>query len=152
MKKVFLAIAIVVTTALAASAQNYKHFDGDLPGRYLATQSKLATSPTSPCNKGEEPFITFLKKWNTDAAFRKERVKTADNQPFFDAADKKEMILNQMPYLKQYKALPVAANARTGSTFYAVAADYVGFTFMGGYICFQRIDGKWYVIDLGLAG
>ncbi len=149
MKKLFLAIAIVVTTALAASAQNKEHFyDKGFPERYLATQSKLATSPTSPCNKGEEPFITFLKKWNTDAAFRKERVKTDEINAPYD----KEKILNQMPYIKQYKALPVAANARTGSTFFAVAADYVGFHFSSGYIFFQRIDGKWYVIDLGLAG
>lgn len=157
MKRFLFLLVAVLATTIGTMAQDASYFDkwqsshnwyGD---SYLAKQSNLVTAATSSCNQGKEPFITFLKKWNTSSEFRKERIKTVSTE-FMSADDSREMILNSLKFLADYKVLPVAANAAKKRTFYAVDANHVGFHQAGCMIQFQRIDGKWYVISLGLAG
>lgn len=140
--------------AISAFAQIPTSQFPENPDKYLAKQSALATAPTSACNKGEEPFTSFLKKWNADASFRNDRVMgLADD--WNTADESKDNILRALKLLATYKGLPVAAKPGKWGvfrTFYGVTANTVGYCKDGVIINFQRVNGKWYVTFLGLAG
>lgn len=153
MKKLFTLLAMAII-AISASAQISTSNFPESPSSYSAKQSALAIAPTSACNKGVEPFTSFLKKWNTNATFRKERVMGLSDD-WNSAEENKQNILNGLNYLTDYKVLPVAAKPGkygTFRTFFGVTANTVGYSKEGVMIHFQRVDGKWYVTFLGLAG
>lgn len=153
MKKLLLFFVMTVV-AIAAHAQIPTSQFPDAPSKYLAKQSALAIAPTSECNKGNEPFTTFLKKWNTSSSFRQERVMGLSDD-WNTADENKSQILSGMQYLKEYKALPVASKPGKWGvfrSFFGVTANTVGYCKDGVVIHFQRVDGKWYVTFLGLAG
>ncbi len=149
MKKTILAFVMAIVMSVSASAQSWSE---NLPQSYLSAQCKLVVSPTSECNKGEEPFSKFLAKFNTSKKFRQERVRITSNTLEFQ--NEGPMLGNYVNALPDYNAIPLkAVNRRTGfKTWFNVSADMVCYYFPGGYICFERVDGLWYVVAVNLAG
>lgn len=158
MRKNLLLLTAVLFISIAAFAQNLQTIDDvpwNAPWKYLPKQSALAMSPTAACNQGEEPFKDFIRKWNASEALRKERVYAEEGDI--------DIYRYQLDGLEVYGVLPVAAGKsvfvktgggkmRTYRSFYNVTANTVGFCQEGCNLNFARIDGKWYLVFIGLAG
>lgn len=142
-----LALMLVMLPALALEKADF----GSIPEKYLPRQCALVASPTSACNQGDEPFSTFIAKWNKSKKFREERIYAFDD---FE----RESIGYQFPAINIYGLLPMAPKkgVRKYKTYFSVTANTVGFYSYSidgaGWIQFQRIDGKWYVVGLAVAG
>lgn len=117
-----------------------------------------------PCNKGSEPFSTFLDKFNNDASFRASRCASSEYTYYFTDKSMLEFILNDISdaggfpikgyskkvgYDKEYKYdiyewgfwCYIDSDSIVYSTIYNADKNY------GFLSLFQRIDDKWYCTD-----
>lgn len=145
----------------------------NIPATYSDTRSYLDLPSDAPCNQGDEPFSTFLKKFNSSKEFRENRI--SDSPIALYEIRKKglltfnyrfhEMVLNAMEKCKLYPVkghAHVGPNPDTGVTYddigywCAPTADkiiYSGwnlrvpgldeFDSNAVILMFERLDGKW---------
>lgn len=162
MKKFFLLFIILLcmprfTTLRADVSEN-------MPECYLAKESKKAVSPNSLCNKGDEPFIACLAKFNRNNSFTKSRVKVSQNTSEIYRED--GSLLNATSIAFKYTdgyanfCFPIKSYFKSRfyfATFYNVSQNMVCFikndgNYGAAAFQFERIDGLWFVTDIMLAG
>lgn len=167
--RTLLLAAAIIGTSVSAAADSI--FFEKAPQSYQPKNSAAAVAPGSACNQGSEPFTTFLKSWNKSAAFRAERLRLTANTPeyFGSDADRMQYLRDQVKVMTDgYVTLPLKAHRkvrRNGgviwASYFAVGANHVGFAEYSDYgdsggggaiLGFERIDGKWYLTCLMLAG
>lgn len=147
----------VFCSAFAVTAQDMSWMDNS-PEKYLPAMTREVVSRTSACNQGEEAFMDFIPKFRTDKSFRDTRVK-------FDKED--QMSELSFKYFDNFAILKASKkNTRCDKsygTWYNVSANEVCFRYDDVLLCseagggsvsarFQRIDGKWYITALMVAG
>lgn len=175
MKKFFRTALTSVAIALCLSASAESIFTCSEITGYKPRSCSLVNAKTSACNQGAEPFSVFIQKWNSDAEFRKARIAYSANTPDFLGDTEKECIdnmMNQLSFAESYVGgFPIKAakkhRDRYGcsayATYFAVTADTVGFRYeymcegedgggSAGILGFERINGKWQMTCLALAG
>ncbi|MCH5318773.1 MAG: hypothetical protein J1E38_03580 [Paramuribaculum sp.] len=164
MIKKALVFVVLLAGALSVSAQTDLSWMENAPDKYLPKNTQIVISPESPCNQNGEAFKDFIPKFRTDKAFRDSRVK-------FDADD--EMGKMSFKMLADYndgkgyqllKAVQKKLRCdKSFGTWYNVSENEVCFRYEdvlpcndwgGGSVTarFQRIDGKWYLTGVMLAG
>lgn len=137
---------------------------GNYPERMLTTECAKVTSATSQCNTGTEPFSQFLLKFKTDRAFRHSRINVAEEygNPEW-MAENSNMIKEWTDSFKFPVYQRKTKCNKSYATWYGVEKDIVyyvenevrpcadecGSTVL---IIFRRIDGKWYLTNMMLAG
>lgn len=139
---------------------------------YSPADCEAVTSATSACNAGDETFCAFLGRWNSDAGFRRERLRVTANTPDFlgdTPAERLKAMTESLDYFDGYVPVPLAHHpsarqeeeCESMATFFGVAADTVGYINTiecgeeggsAGILGFERIDGKWYLTCIALAG
>lgn len=148
MKKIILAILVAMFTCCIASAQN----------DYVNSKAvKDINATTLSCNKGTEPFSTFLKKFKSSASFRYSRVASTfksagPNGAISGAQAVKEIksTLSENPTYETYyqeegedvymaKFAVITAN----KVVYHSETDAMCYCFDD--TVFTRINGKWYL-------
>jgi len=164
-----LLLWLALCVSLVATADNPFY---DTPSGYQTKSCALVASATSACNQGTEPFSVFIKKWNTSAQFRENRVKVTANTPEYigdTPSERKQALINRLEFLESYiggfplkpHKLRKSNGCRSYATYYTVTADRVAFRnseecdeFGGsaGMVGFERIEGKWYLTYIELAG
>ncbi len=161
MKQVIVLFVVFVLLSLSAMGQNY--FSGKYTNRYLPKQTKMVNNPASPCNKGKEPFIKFLTRWNNDDTFRRKRMRFSEEYYGKDLIEFMQMFVEQLVNEK-YKVVAHPLK-RVGdydiyATFFGIDAKHVGFeerteawndnVDLGGSqirLCFERINGLWFLVE-----
>lgn len=167
-KKIFLFLAFISLSANVhmAFAEEYDYdyqeeWWANAPHRYLPKATQLIISPTSACNQNGEAFKDFIPKFRNDATFRLSRVK-------FDSEENLEWAYNTLGYwttgYQLFKAVQRKQRCdKSFGTWYNVSANEIYFQYEDVLPCdedggsemrarFQRIDGKWYLTGLMLAG
>jgi len=169
MKKLTAIIIALLATVAVADAQNV--FVDTVIGTYQSASCNAVVSDESPCNSGPEKFISFLADWNTNPEFRKERLKVTAYTPGMPGDTPEEQLedmTKSLEFLQYYVPIPLRAHktvkadgCETLATFFAVSADTVGFVNTiecgdeggsAGTLGFVRVDGKWYLSCIALAG
>ncbi len=134
-KSLFIAVLAFLMGGVAMSAQTAKEVQ--------ATVAKME-SGSALCNKGAEPFKTFIAKFSADEEFMNSRIKLSDAQrtefadllvpsnftakePFEKDGDMYYQSWGELQYQKTYLDC-------------GWVDSYVTHTFM-----FERLDGKWYL-------
>lgn len=148
MKRIlFLLVTLFLT--LAASAQKWMD---SVPETYQTKDCQEVASASSACNQGEEPFSAFLRKFNMSPRYRESRIKFTDNTLEFLRED--NMFATMLSHLKDYGVLPLRAVKSKSrlATWHNVSENMVCYYGPGVLLCFERIDGKWYVTGVNLAG
>jgi len=160
-KLITILILVLACMPIAVFAQDYSWME-NAPDKYLPSATQMVISATSPCNQGDEAFKNFIPKFRTNKQFRDSRIKFSDEM----GATMFEMLAdcnngNGYALLKAVKK-----NTRCDKsygTWYNISADEVCFVYNdvlpcdeygGGSVMarFQRIDGKWYITDIRMAG
>lgn len=135
LKSLIIAIAAMLIASSTLSAQTAKEVQ--------ATVAKMESS-SALCNKGPEPFKTFIAKFSTDEEFMKSRLKLSEAQstefadllvpsnftakePFEKDGDMYYQSWGELQYQKTYLDC-------------GWVDSYVTHTFL-----FERFDGKWYL-------
>lgn len=171
MKKTIVYMLVLVALLLPVSAKGIDMFGENTPMKYLPKQTAIVKNPASPCNTGEEPFSVFIKKFNTDAAFRAERTKVHWTSVFYDDSTERAQehlkSFSKTEVLTEYSALPVAPQPLTRKrgvtmfkTYFVVGKDRVGFYVTsegsefgsGATLGFIRDNGKWYLTYVQICG
>lgn len=122
--------------AVAASA-------ADIPAlRRVADASQAAvTSPSAPCNSGDEPFAQFLVKFTTDGSFAKERTSLSPIFALKSIADYRALVVasgHETGYIQTWQVVdPSRVKLVCG---YDRSPDY-------SYIFARGADGKWKLVD-----
>ncbi|MDE6553172.1 MAG: hypothetical protein K2K98_09490 [Muribaculaceae bacterium] len=164
MKK-FLLILVCCLIGTYAYSQDDASWDDDspdwswmenAPGKYLPAMTKIIISADSPCNIDGEAFKDFIPRFRKDKAFRDSRLKLSS-----------EMENTSMEWFDNFAILKASSkNTRCDKSFgtwFNVSADEVCFQYNDVILCngdgggsvnarFQRIDGKWYLTGLMIAG
>lgn len=135
LKSLIIAIVAMFIASSSLSAQTAKEVQ--------ATVAKMESS-SALCNKGPEPFKTFIAKFSTDEEFMKSRLKLSEAQstefadllvpsnftakePFEKDGDMYYQSWGELQYQKTYLDC-------------GWVDSYVTHTFL-----FERFDGKWYL-------
>lgn len=135
LKSLIISIAAMFIASASLSAQTAKEVQ--------ATVAKMESS-SALCNKGSEPFKTFIAKFSTDEEFMKSRLKLSEAQstefadllvpsnftakePFEKDGDMYYQSWGELQYQKTYLDC-------------GWVDSYVTHTFL-----FERFDGKWYL-------
>lgn len=135
LKSLIIAIVAMFIASSSLSAQTAKEVQ--------ATVAKMESSSVL-CNKGPEPFKTFIAKFSTDEEFMKSRLKLSEAQstefadllvpsnftakePFEKDGDMYYQSWGELQYQKTYLDC-------------GWVDSYVTHTFL-----FERFDGKWYL-------
>jgi hypothetical protein len=147
MKKTILAIIIAIFTCCFASAQN----------DYVKTKAvKNINTTTLPCNKGAEPFSTFIKKFKTSASFRNSRIASTAQNCAPDLVETGEtalsIIKSNVEYTDFNSYYTKNEDGYSLGKFAVISADKVVYHTEIDMMCystsdyvFNRIDGKWYL-------
>ena len=159
MKKFFL-LLVMALGAIGMQAQ-YAWME-NAPEKYLPAMTDKVISRASACNQGEEAFMDFIPKFRTDAKLRGERIK-------LDPEDEMgKLTLDNFENWNIIKA-GKGVNKREGLKYYGtwfnVSENMVCFRYSdeptdpnaewggsGALFCFQRIEGKWYLTSVMMAG
>ena len=125
---------LALMIAVAASA-------ADIPAlRRAADASQAAvTSPSAPCNSGDEPFAQFLVKFTTDGSFAKERTSLSPIFALKSIADYRALVVSsghETGYIQTWQ-VPSRVKLVCG---YDRSPDY-------SYIFARGADGKWKLVD-----
>lgn len=160
MKKIrIMVLWLMMMILMPAFAQDYEWIETS-PSEYQPAATQQIINRKSPCNQGEEAFMDFIPKFRTDKKFRDSRMKFEENE---------ESNMMMMEALQDWNTGNGFAlfKAKKGKdyycTWYNVSADQVCFRmeeteedeYGGGSAImarFQRIDGKWYITGLLMAG
>lgn len=161
MKKL-LSVLLLGASALCMTAQVDNEWTFNAPEKYQPATTQVIVIRTSPCNQGEEAFMDFIPKFRKEKVFRDRRIKlSADDEYGRMCAGN----FDNWSIVKAGKGV----NKRDGygyfGTWYNVSADNVCFIYndwptdpdspwggSGAYFRFQRIDGKWFLTGIQLAG
>lgn len=154
----FIAILLSVAAIPTASAQLRSISS---PSCMSKSECDKVKTPGSVCNSGAEPFSTFLKKFKTSEKFRNSRVATGKNHDMVRGMLK--MLGRDWNYKYTFPVFQHKDKCRKGyATWYAVTANHVCYRLdeydacIGGgstmAIEFVRYKGKWYAVDMILAG
>lgn len=151
---------MTVVAVMAMAQSNNMEWCSDVPEGYLPAMTKKIISRETPCNQGEEAFMDFIPKFRKDEVFRKSRI----------AIPKEDEIgSSSAEYFGGWEIIKAKKGKTTGvqffGTWYDVKPDNVCFHYeecptdpnaeWGGssaFFRFQRIDGKWYLTGIMLAG
>lgn len=151
----------MATVAVATMAQNSDtEWYSNVPEGYLPGMTKEIISRESPCNQGEEAFMDFIPKFRKNATFRKSRIA-------IHAED--EMGASVAQAYDSWGIVKAKRGTENGvrffGTWYNVRPDSVCFHYeewptdpdspWGGsaaFFRFQRINGKWYLTGIMVAG
>ncbi len=159
--KRLLAVVALATAVLTLNADDWAWME-KCPEKYLPAMTKQVISRESPVNQGEEAFMDFIPKFRTNKAFRNSRIK-------YDGTDEdqKEMFTNMVNWFENWSIIKGARkNTRCDKSWGSwniISADEICFRYMDDLPCdefgggsvdarFQRIDGKWYLTNLSIAG
>lgn len=160
MRKFLLCLAVILGSfGLCAQVNAWME---KAPGKYLPATTRTIITSTSACNQGSEAFMNFIPKFRTDKKFRNSRIRLAADD---------EMGASSVEFFENWQIIKAGkgVNRREGyryfGTWYSVTADNVCFEYQdyptdpnaewGGSSAqfrFQRIDGKWYLTGIMLAG
>lgn len=148
MKKIILAILVAMFTCCIASAQN----------DYVNSKAvKNINATTLSCNKGAEPFSTFLKKFKSSATFRYSRVASTaksagPNGAFSGAQVVKEIkeTLSENPTYETYyeedgEDFRMAKFAVITANKVVYHTEIDSMCYSSSDVVFTRINGKWYL-------
>ena len=160
LKRIFAVVALA-TAVLIANADDLDWME-KCPDKYLPAMTKQIISRESSVNQGEEAFMDFIPKFRTNKAFRNSRIKYTGTDE-----DQKEMFTNSVKLFENWSIIKGARkNTRcdkSWGSWNVVSADEICFSYNddlpcdewggGGVVArFQRIDGKWYLTGLMIAG
>ena len=99
------------------------------------------TSPSAPCNRGDEPFSQFLVKFTTDGSFAKERTSLSPIFALKSIADYRALVVSsghETGYIQTWQVVdPSRVKLVCG---YDRSPDY-------SYIFARGADGKWKLVD-----
>lgn len=148
-------VLFVLVTTIGASA---KHWVELSPLNYIAKNTKIVNARKSPCNKGKEAFIDFIKKFRTNDSFRHSRLR-------FENEEETELFIENIePYMFLVKAFKNNTKCdKSFGTWFNVHADEVCFRYEDEDVCnedgglsisirFQRFNGKWFCTGFFIAG
>ncbi len=155
MKRFLLAVLVAMFTFGIASAQN----------DYQSSKAvKNIKATTLSCNKGTEPFSTFLKKFETSATFRCSRIasKAKFVSPNSTITGTKAIEDFKMCLSDNYFSLDTwyteDDEGYSMAGFGVITADKVVYCIETDSVCyskkeyvFQRINGKWYITKIYLS-
>lgn len=160
MKKLLLTFLLATGLSIGVAAQ--------YPTSYNSAQSDKALSATSPCNTDGEAFSEFFARFKKDRGFRHKRAMfdiELFKQNGFPPSQAKEAktSLGFFGDYGQLKVGPFNTDCKTEyGTFYDVTADEVKYIWRvdnrctdyesGCYVTFRRIERKWYIVYLVMAG
>lgn len=146
-------IAVLVLIPFLAYGQDW--FE-NCPGKCIRANTRIITNRQSPCNQGGEAFMDFIPKFRTDKAFRDSRAKFGDEGGWYGDLD---WIADDLtPYQKNERC------DKSYGTWYNISENEVCFYSTNVFTCdydeggsdmwfrFQRIDGKWYITGIRMAG
>lgn len=158
MKKVLI-LALLITLSVRAFAQGYD----DYPNEYDPKATQIINDPNSPCNQGDESFLSFISKFRIDRSFRVARTafETKDSwvmDPDFYKSQF-DYYIQDNSFWKNFQPhkLKVKGTEESFNTWYAITADQVCFEIfecdtedLGASLLrittkFRRINGKWYI-------
>lgn len=159
MKKKFILGFMAALMSLACYALDFSWME-NAPEKYLPATTTVIVTRTSPCNQGDEAFMDFIPKFRKDKAFRNSRLKFAADD---EMGPQMAQMFDNWSLVKAGKG--VSDGCKYYATWYNVSADEVCFKYedwpadpnadwggSGIYARFRRIDGKWYLIGLQIAG
>lgn len=160
MKKIAL-ILIITLSALNIHARKWLELNPDKI-TYSPKSCALIKNPGAACNKGKEPFSSFIKRFTASKTFRNTRIKVTPLSYSSSEKELKQNLENIEPV-----AFPIGRKKGELGTFYNVSADMVCYRFeefpdeidpeseCGGFslsYCFQRIGGLWFLTDIAEFG
>lgn len=159
LRKVFLSLSLV-SIVFFSFAQSQSWIDS-APAKYLPKASKEIKSPDSACNQGYESFKDFLHNFIKSKDFRISRSK-------FENPEQGETDLEILEEWNDgfyiFKAFQNKKRCdKSYGTWYNVSENEVCFKYEDVLPCedaggsmmiarFQRINGKWFITNLFLAG
>jgi hypothetical protein len=148
MKRIILATLVAMFTFCIASAQN----------DYVSSKAvKNIYATTLSCNKGTEPFSTFLKKFKTSATFRYSRIASTAKWVGPNGANTgKQAVDDIKDYLSENGGFDTYYNeddeGYSMAKFAVITADKVVYRTEIDSMCyslteyvFVRTNGKWYL-------
>jgi len=153
------AMMLMMLLPFMANAQDWSWVE-KAPGKYLPKATQEIVSRESPCNQGDEAFMDFIPKFRTDKSFRDSRTKFAEDDEIGPTS------LDGLAYWNNGNGY-VLLKAKNAKNFYCtwfdVSENEVCFQmeeegdgeYYGGcgmFARFQRIDGKWYITNMMMAG
>lgn len=128
------------------------------PDHYLPAMTRKVNSPKSPCNKGSEPFVNFIKRFRSDSAFRKDRLynkpQSVEDEEYTESYLKNLLyVLNNIKssntadlhYYASWFGVTAEQVCLTANFEYLEDGDYASGSSM--FYLFKRIDGRWYLCD-----
>lgn len=134
--KLFLTL-LVMTLSFTAAAQS---------SFYEANSCAKVTNKKSACNQGTEPFYKFIAKFQSDASFRAQRIGEYVDEELvpdsFKVFRSKNVYLNGCTYKECATWSEVSKNRVS-----YIAGYYLG-SHATSYYTFERINGKWYLIEI----
>lgn len=136
LKRTLLAVAAAIFTTLGALSADYAAL------RREADASQAAvTSPSAPCNRGEETFAEFLVKFTVDKEFNAARSKIAGVFAINPIADYRALVVtsgHNAGYCQMWNAAG-PDSVTLVCAFAGAPADY--------HYVFRRQGGKWFLVD-----
>lgn len=149
MIKKLLLVLVAMFVSVAAYADSWTD---SIPETYQAKDCQMVASASSACNQGAEPFSKFLRRFNMSSSYRESRVLVTDNTSEY--SKNIQVLITRVNLLKDTNILPLRdVNSKSRlATWFNVSADMVCYlNRIGCLICFERVEGKWYVTDVELA-
>lgn len=161
MKKL-ITLLLMFVGVFAMNAQDDSDWYCNAPEKYQPANTTIIVTRTSPCNQGEEAFMDFIPKFRTDKAFRNQRIRMAADDEMGKMIAKG---FDNWSCVKAGKKVNRQEGWKSVGTWYDVSADQVCFRSdeyptdpnaeWGGSTAmfrFQRINGKWYLTGIQVAG
>ncbi len=148
MKKIlFICICLIISAASSV-----------VSAQYDAKACRTVASASSACNKGTEPFRTFIAKFRKSEKFRKARSRFSDEMSEWS-------LKYFMGWQMRFKTFKLNERCdKSYATWYDVSANKVCYSCgndwgdceidggSGADVHFERIDGKWYCTYCFAAG
>lgn len=157
---------IALLFSLSANAQKWIEEDANwhnVPAVYIDDPEVciLNLSKNLECNKGSEPFSSFIQKFNNDAAFRNTRYAKTHNTCI---TPNEEALKYTIDIYFENGGCPIKGFAKQIESsedypvydfaFWCYAdkdsivySSFINATGIGNIILFERINGKWYCTD-----
>ena len=136
----------------------------DYPNEYNSKATQIVNDSTSPCNQGDESFLSFIEKFRIDRSFRVSRTAFETKDTWIFDSDKDfyksqlDGYVQDNSFWKNFQPhkLKVKGTVESFNTWYGITTDQVCFEIfecdtedMGALLRilfkFRRIDGKWYI-------
>lgn len=160
MKKIITLLLMAAVAIIATAQSNGMEVFANVPDGYQPAMNKKIISRKTPCNQGPEAFMDFIPKFRKNATFRKSRIAIPAED---EIGNSSAAFFGAWEIIKAEKG--IENGAQFFGTWYDVRPDSVCFHFeewnidpetdwggSSGFFRFQRIDGKWYLTGIMVAG